>query len=170
MSWLKKLLIGEITPESLGSKISPELTEVQAALHNIEPDRVQYIGCVAFLAARLAGADSVISAGEQQRMTKVLQDQTHLSLDEAKAVIEIASAKELARDIEHQRITALTNEIATAEQKKDIIRALFHVACDADISEIESEKIRSISKALLMSNDLYISLRSEFSEYRSILK
>ena len=170
MGWLTKLMGGDTSTEPLKQETASELAEIEAALSSVHKDRIEFIGCLALLAARLAGADSVISDGEKEKMTDVLQKQAHLSKEEAQAVVEIASTKELALDIKHHKITTMTNQITTHEQKKDIIRALFYIACDEDISEIESEKIRSISKALLMPNSLYISLRSEFTEYRSIFK
>ena len=170
MEWLDKLFgLGTVSGAE-STQARSELMEVEKVLTSVDPDKAPYVACLALLTARLAGADLEISPGEKLRMAEVLQQQTQITSAEATAAAEIASAQELAKNIEHSRITTLMNKIATMDQKKEIIRALFYVACDEDISEVESEKIRSISSALLMTNDQYINLRAEYSEHRSILK
>ncbi len=170
MTWIDKLF-GKRAEEPLeNNRITPELADVLQPLASLDPAKAPYVACLALLSARLAGADLEISTGEKQRIVKVLHEQTQLSVAEAEATVEIASAKELANSIKHNRITELLNELATVEQKREIIRSLFYIACDDDISEVESEKIRAISKALLVSNSEYINIRSEFSQHRSILK
>jgi|GEM_PF-2948491 len=170
MKWLTQLLNTDSDNTSQAPQSQAELLEVQKALTSVNPDKVPLVACIALHAARLAGADMEISEGEKQRIAEILQKQTQISPDEARAAAEIASAQELANSIEHYKIAELTNQIATLEQKQDILRALFYVACDEDISEVESEKIRAISKSLLISNERYILIRSEYSEHRSLLK
>lgn len=170
MTWIEKLLGTDENEPVKSPKIRSELIAVEQALTSIDQEKAPYIACLTLLYARLAGADLEISEGEKQRMVEVLQKQSQLTSDEAKAATEIASAQELANSIDHYRITETLNEMTTTENKHEIIRALFYIACDEDISEVESEKIRSIAKALRISNGEYIKIRSEFREYRSILK
>jgi len=170
MTWIDKLF-GTDTEETITkSQTRPELLAVQKVLTSVDQEKAPYIACVELLAARLAGADSEISPGEKQRIAEILQKQTQLSPDEANAAAEISTAQELANSIEHYQIIKFMNEIATKEQKYESIRALFYIACDDDISEVESEKIRMISRALLIPNEQYINIRSEFSQHRSVLK
>ncbi len=170
MAWLSRLFSDSPDDSPVETTTHTEISEIQDALQSVDENRIPYVACLALLGARVAGADSEISDGEKNRMIDVLKEDTHLSQDEAVAAVDIATSKELAHSIEHQRVTSLTNEFATLEQKISIIRALFHIACDDDISEVENEKIRAISKALLLSNNQYIQLRSEFREFRSLLK
>ncbi len=170
MTWIEKLF-GTKHEDTLNTaQVNAELVAVQKVLTSVDDEQAPFVACLALLAARLAGADMEISEGEKKRIAEVLQKQTHLSGAEAAAAAQIASAQELAQSIEHQRITSLMNDLATMEQKEEIIRSLFYVACDEDISEVESEKIRSIATAMLVSNDRYIKIRSEFSEHRTLLK
>lgn len=170
MNWIDKLLGTNKETSTKSVQTRSELEKVQKTLTSIDQEKAPYIACIALLAARLAGADMDISPGEKQRIAEILQQQIHISPEEARAAAEIATEQELANSIEHHKITELINDLANSEQKLELIRALFYVACDEDISEVESEKIRSISKALRISNDQYISIRSDFSKHRSILK
>ncbi len=170
MAWLSQLFSDRPEDASVETPNHPEIAEIQSALKSVDEQRSPYVACLALLGARVAAADSEISDGEKQRMLEVLKKDTQLSDHEARAAVDIASSKALSHSIEHQRVTSLTNEIATTEQKLSILRALFHIACDDDISEVENEKIRSIAKALLLSNNQYIQMRSEFREFRSLLK
>jgi uncharacterized tellurite resistance protein B-like protein len=170
MNWLNKLL-GDNSKVTKTETVLPiEIVEIQKALQSIKPEKAPYLACMALLAIRVAGADFDISLGEQKRICEILQKQFQLSKEEALAVTAIVSNQELGQNIEHYQITELLNNIATLDQKIDIIRSLFYVACEDDISEIESEKIRAISRALHIDNDQYIRIRSEFSSFRSILK
>jgi uncharacterized tellurite resistance protein B-like protein len=149
---------------------SAALDEVEAVLTGLpEPDAAR-LACIALLMADVAYADMEVAPGEKENIQEVLAQQMRLPADQAEKVAAIAldSAQKLA--IERYLLLRKLNEVLSHGEKIQLVRTLFHVACAGDISEAESDEIGAIASALLLARSEYLAVRSEFNEYRSILK
>lgn len=169
MSWLNKLFGVEQSAE-IHPEYSSAITKIEAMLNHLPQAEAQYLACVGLLAARVAHADDHVSDSEKQAIRGAFQSKLGLSPEHAGAVTEIAVESELSLAIEYHLVTRKLNEIATKEQKLAILRLLFEIAREDDISETESDKIGGIAGALLLSRTEFVNVRAEYSEYRSILK
>ena len=169
MAWLHKLLGTAASPEQ-DPEHSENLLRAEQALSSLPPAEARFIACVAYLMARVGHVDFQISEGEKSRLLALLIADLKLPESLARVTMDIAIASTLSHSNESHLVLDRLNEVATQEQKYSVIRLLFHVASDEDISEAESYEIGMIATALHLSRTEFISLRSEFRDYLSILK
>lgn len=169
MGWFEGFLgaakTGEQDPEYSGA-----IRKIEEALAGLPQEEARFLACVALLAARVADADTTVSDGEKQRIREVLKERLKLPHDSADRAASLAVEATLSRSVEQHLVLRRMNEIATREQKHMLVRALFHVACEADVSELENEEIRSIATALLLARSEFNALRLEFRDHLAVLK
>lgn len=167
MKWLEDLFG---SPKREPHDHSEALHKIEGLLGHLPKDESAYLACVGILAARIAHLDYEFSEGEKKRLAEVFRDHMGLAESLAETVAEIALECQLHLDPERYLAVGKLNEIATREQKHALVRALFHVAAEEDITEQESDEIGSIAGALLLPRPDFTAIRSEFSEHRRILK
>lgn len=165
-----KNLFGQSAKSDEDPAHSSDLRAVEAALAGVEPAQAKLLSGFALLLARVAHIDFNVSESEKKRIQEMLIRYSHLNEQQAQTVLTIALDRAARHSVEEHIVIRQINAVADRERRKDIIRALFHVASDADITEKESEEIFVIAKALLFSRQEYIELRSEFREHLTILK
>jgi uncharacterized tellurite resistance protein B-like protein len=135
-------------------------------------EKVRYIAAVCGLLGKVAYADLDISAYELLKIKKILKKTTTLSEHQIEAVSKIVSTetKTLA-GLEDHLYTREINDLATKDQKGEILLTLFMVAAaDENVSSEESATIKSISSGLRLSKSEYTDVRSLFKKYLSEFK
>jgi len=141
-------------------------------LDRLPADEARFIAAFAFLLSRVARADLQTSEVETARMEEVVM--THARLPRAQAMLVVASAKMQSRLLggsENYLVAREFDQMATVEQKRDLLRCLFEVAAaDHDVSVVEENEIRRISRELHLEHDDYIRARSEFRDDLAVLK
>jgi len=167
MKWLDALFG---TSSASGIEQSTALAKVEKLLESLPAPEASFLACVGLLAARVLNADSHVSEAEKTKMTDILHTEMGLPQPLALAVTNLAMDHETSHSVEYHLVTEKLNEQATREQKHSLIRTLFAIAAESDISEMESDKIASISNALLLPRSDFTALRAEFSQHRSIMK
>jgi len=105
-------------------------------------------------------------------MEKVLIEKGHLPEDQAVLIIEISKQQNrLLGHVDNFLVTREFNELASREQKKDLLSCLFALSSsDKSISNVEDAEIRQIAGELLLDHSDFIAARSEFREFLDILK
>ncbi len=146
--------------------------EISRQLEDMEPDKARYLAAFAYLLGRVAWADRNVSPEEAEMMEKVLIEKGHLPVEQAVLIIEIARQQNrLLGHVDNFLVTREFNELASREQKKDLLTCLFAIsASDKSISNIEDAEIRQIAGELLLDHSAFIAARSEFREHLDILK
>lgn len=153
----------------------PDPDAVQALmvpLQALEPELARFLALFAFVLARVANVDAVVSEAELRRMEEALEGWG--GLPPAQAALVAALAKEQSQSSGATWNFLATRELrdlASHDQKISILHCLFAVsAADDDVSVEEEEAIRAISKELLLLNDEYLWVRSHYRELRAVMK
>jgi uncharacterized tellurite resistance protein B-like protein len=141
-------------------------------LDRLPPDDARYIAAFSFLLSRVARADLQTSEEETSRMEEIVM--THGKLPRAQSMLVVASAKMQSRLLggsENYLVARVFDGMATEEQKRALLRCLFEVAAaDHDVSVVEENEIRRISRELHLEHDDYIDARSAFRDDLAVLK
>ena len=170
MRWLQKFLGTAAVSPDQDPEYSQTMHKAEQALSSLPEAEARFIACVAYLMARVGHVDFQISEGEKSRLLGLLKTDLKLPDHLAGVTVEIAIESTLSHANERHLVLNRLNDVATREQKCDVIRLLFHVASDDDISEAESHEIGMVATALHLTRAEFISLRSEFRNHLSILK
>lgn len=135
-------------------------------------ERLIKLASISGLLAAVAFADLVVEDEEAKAIQKALGEWSTLSDEDCTSVSTIAQnyAKELV-DLENHLYTNSLNELLSRDEKYYLIESLFEVAAsDGNISGVEAEQIRSISKLLQLSSNLFLAARAKFSDKLGALK
>jgi len=151
-------------------KFSVDLSQVENVLSDLPEEKAKFLSALALLLGRVAYADSDVSDTEKHKMKDLLIYEMKLSPDQAQAVTSIAIERTLTHGLESHLILDQMNKLASFDQKRDVLRTLFALAADEDISVKESEEINLISKGLGFDQNEFIAIRSEFRDHLSVLK
>jgi uncharacterized tellurite resistance protein B-like protein len=156
MSLLKLLGWADAAPadERLGAAI-------HARLGSLTPARAEFVAAFAGLLVRIAYVDRSISEAERAVLAPLLAANAGLSAAEAETVIEIVTHQATALGgISYASLTRAFNAIATADEKERLIDCLFAVAtAEGTISFVEDEEVRAVARALLLSQQQFITIR-----------
>ena len=141
-------------------------------LEALEPGRARFLAAFAYVLSRVAHADSHISGGETETMREVVQKLGHLPEAQAVLVVEIAKSQtRLFGGTENYLVTREFREIATAEQRLELLDCLFAVAAaDGSISAIEESQAGQIAKELGFTQPEYSSALAAHAEHRAVLR
>lgn len=141
-------------------------------LRALPPEQARYVAAFAFVLARVAHADLVITEEETRKMELIVRDLGHLPAAQAVLAVEIAKRQsELTGGTENFLVTRELKEIATREQCRDLLDCLFAVsAADDSISGVEESQIRQIASELGFSLQELIEIRSAWNDKREILR
>lgn len=170
MGWFDKLFGSAEENRDLDPEYSATMDKIERSLSHLPESEARYLACVALLTARVANIDHDISAGEKNRIIEVYVKTLKLSAEHALAVLSIAIASEEAATVEFHLVTRRLNELASREQKVGLLRTLFFVAAEDDITEQESDNIGSIASALMLPRSDFLEVRAEYREQRKIFK
>jgi len=120
----------------------------------------------------VAHADRDFSDDEIREMEAIVHRLGHLSEAEAVLVVEMAKLQhELFGGTESFVVTREFNEIATREQKLELLDCLFAVsAADDSISGVEEAEIRQIASELDFSHREFVAARAAWSGKRDVIR
>jgi uncharacterized tellurite resistance protein B-like protein len=164
--------------ERLGLR-RPEATRDGDAVHRIaseldamEPAAARHLALFAFLLARVANVDQQISEAETRQMERIVEVFGGLSASQAALVVTIAKAQNrLFGETQNFLAAREFRDTATEQQKHELLHCLFAVsAADETITVVEEETVRAISRELLLTNDEYLAIRSEYRDKRAVFK
>jgi uncharacterized tellurite resistance protein B-like protein len=125
--------------------------KIVAQLAALEPDEAAYLAGFAYILARVAYADLVITEEETAEIERIVQDFGGLSESQAILVGEIAKSQaRLEGATEDFLVTRRFREISTPEQREHLLHSLYAVASAAGdtVSAEESAEIRQIADTL----------------------
>ncbi len=167
MSLLKLLGWAEASPppERLAATI-------QARLTSLTPARAEFVAAFAGLLVRVAYADRSVSEGERAVLGPLLAANAGLPAAEAEAVVEIVTHQATTLEgISYASLTRAFNGIASAEEKERLIDCLFAVAtAEGSISLVEDEEVRAVARALLLSHQQLIAVRSRYKDQLEVIQ
>jgi uncharacterized tellurite resistance protein B-like protein len=141
-------------------------------LDQLEPTRARFLAAFAYVLSRVASADLEISPVETEKMIAIVRRLGHLPEEQALLVVEIAKKQNLLfGGTENFLVTREFREIATDEERHDLLDCLFAVsAADDSISLDEEAQIRQTASELGFSHAEFVKARMAYSEKRSVLK
>lgn len=174
MSWKKWLGVGvEASPETAADPGDTEtVRRIVGRLEAMDPDRARYIAAFAYVLGRVAHADMHVSDEETGAMEALVMKHGHLPEDQAVLVVEIAkSQNRLFGGTENYLVTREFRELASREQREELLRCLFAVsAADGAISTVEEKEVRLTADQLGIPHAEYVSIRSEFGKFRDVMR
>ncbi len=171
MSILEWLGLGKAGGPSSGGG-SDVVHRIVRELDALEPARARYLALFAFLLARVAHVDQDVDSDETKEMERLVVAFGGVAPDQAALVVEIAKAQNrLFGETWNFLAARELRDLATEEQKKELLHCLFAVsAADHSITIPEEEAIRNIASELLLTNQDYVTIRSAYREKRSVFQ
>jgi uncharacterized tellurite resistance protein B-like protein len=169
MSILEWLGLAPAAPRAAEGEV---VRRIVAELESMEPAQARLLALFAFLLARVANVDLEISADETREMERIVETHGGLRPAQAALVVEIAKAENRLLGPTHNFVVAREfRDLAGEEQKRALLDCLFAVAAaDGAVSVAEEEEIRVVSRALLLDEADYLSIRSGYKHLRAVLK
>ena len=141
-------------------------------LEAMPPEQARLIASAAYILARAANADLVISDEETAVMETALQRDD--ALDEATAVLVVEMAKLQAKTVGGTEDYVVTREfkgLATDDQRLAVLRACFLIgAANGSISAEESAVVDEIANELDVEPATLVAIRAEFAEQMSAIQ
>lgn len=171
MSLLKILgLVNEEELQETGDTAT--VRKIVDELETMDPGKARYVAAFAYILGRVAHADLDISETETRKMEEIIRRLGHLPESLAVLVVQIAkSQNRLVGHTENFLVTREFAQIATAEQKQELLDCLFAVsAADESITSAEEAQIRQIASELGFSHRQFIEARKLYSQHREVLK
>jgi uncharacterized tellurite resistance protein B-like protein len=167
LDWLRGLTA---TSEMHGD--TDTVRRIVAELDKLDRARARYLAAFAYVLSRVAGADFQITETETMKMVELVHRLGQLTEAQAVLVVEIAKSQQrLFGGTENFLVTREFREIASEEQRFDLLRCLFAVAAsDASISSEEEAQLWQIAGELGFSRAEFTDVRSQFSELRSVFQ
>lgn len=145
---------------------------IVSQLEALPPERARYLAAAAYVLARVANADLVMSPQETAFMERTLVEES--GIGEAEAVLVVEAAKQQARlfgSTEDYLVTREFKRISDPEQRLRLLRACFLAAsADASISSAESATLNQIASELDIDATALGTLRSEFADRLSVVQ
>ncbi len=158
------------TPDPSGD--TETVRRIVGELEALEPEKARFIAAFAYILGRVAHADQHISEAETREMEAIVRRLGHLPEDQAVLVVQIAkSQNRLFGHTENYLVTREFAEIATQEQRTELLDCLFAVsAADDSISGSEEAQIRQIASELGFSHREFVLARRHYSDHREVMK
>lgn len=159
-------------PAPAPSSDTDTVRRIVASLDRLEPERARYVAAFAYVLARVALADRVVSAGETRTMETAVREHGGLPEEQAVIVVQLAKSQNLLfGGTEDFLVTREFEQIATIEQKLALLDCLFAVsAADSGIATVEENEIRRIAIELKIPHDEYIRVRLAHRAELNVLK
>jgi uncharacterized tellurite resistance protein B-like protein len=151
---------------------SDAVHQIVRELDAMEPRAARHLALFAFLLSRVANVDQDVTEEETHAMEKIVEAFGGVSTAQAALVVAIAKAQnKLFGETWNFLAGREFRDVATEDQKRDLIHCLFAVsAADDSISIAEEETVRLISRELLLTNEEYLAIRSAYRDKRAVLK
>ena len=145
---------------------------IQARLTDLTPTRAEFVAAFAGLLVRVAYVDRSVSEDERAVLGPLLSANAGLAPAEAATVIEIATHQAITLGgVSYASLTRAFNAIATDEERERLIDCLFAVAtAEGSISLVEDEEVRAVARALLVSHQQFITIRSRYKDQLEVIQ
>ena len=153
-------------------RASDTVRRIVAELDRLEQSEARFLASFAYVLSRVAAADMDISDVETEKMVEIVRSMGHIREEQAVLVVAIAkNQNRLFGSTEDYLVTREFREIASEEQRRDLLDCLFAVsAADDTITGDEEAQIRQIANELGFSHKEYVQNRLVYTEKRSIFK
>jgi len=164
MSLLRFLGVGNAGKDPAGE--TETVRRIAAKLERLDPKTAKFLAAFAYVLARVAHADLEIDATETAEMERSVHDVAKLGDAEAALVVQIAQSQaRLLGGTENYVVTREFRQIATPEQKGNLLRCLYAVAAaDGTITTDESREIANIGEELGFTRAEVNSLRGAYRD------
>jgi len=168
LEWLRGLTTA--APDARGD--TETVRRIVTELDKLDPERARFLAAFAYVLSRVAGADLHISEIETTKMVELVQELGQLTEAQAILVVEIAKSQQrLFGGTENFLVTREFREIASEQQRFDLLRCLFAVAAaDATISSGEEAQLWQVAGELGFSRTEFTQIRAEYAAWRSVLQ
>jgi uncharacterized tellurite resistance protein B-like protein len=170
MSLLDLLRSRAAQPTAAGD--TDTVRRIVGELDKLEAARARYLAAFAYVLSRVAGADLDISDVETAEMVRLVERVGHLPEAQAIVVVEIAkSQNRLFGGTENFLVTREFREIATDEQRRELLECVFAVAAaDQAITGEEEAQIWQIAAELGFRHEEYVQVRLKYSDKRTVFR
>jgi uncharacterized tellurite resistance protein B-like protein len=168
LDWLRALAGSQAQPTG----DTDTVRRIVAELDKLDPERARYLAAFAYVLSRVAGADFQITELETAKMVELVHRLGQLTEGQAVLVVEIAKSQQrLFGGTENFLVTREFRELATEQQRLELLRCLFAVAAaDATISPEEEAQLWQVAGELGFSRNDFTNIRGEYSAWRSVLQ
>jgi uncharacterized tellurite resistance protein B-like protein len=141
-------------------------------LDRLDRSQARFLAAFAYVLSRVAAADMDISESETEKMVEIVQRLGHIPEEQAVLVVAIAKHQnKLFGSTEDFLVTREFRDIATDEQRSELLDCLFAVsAADDTVSLDEESQIRQIAYELGFEHREFVEARSVYSDKRSVFK
>lgn len=148
------------------------IRRIARQLEEMPAEQARYIAAFAYMLGRIANADMDVSKAESNAMERIIAEKSHLSHDQSVLAVEMAKRQNrLFGHIEDFLVSREFNELASREQKLDLLDCLFAVsAADGGVSTREDGVIRQVASELLLDHRDFIDVRTRYREFLDVLK
>jgi uncharacterized tellurite resistance protein B-like protein len=145
---------------------------IVGALNRLDPARARRLAAFAYVLSRVANADLHISDVETRKMVEIIQRLGGLPEEQAVLVAEIANSQNrLFGGTENYLVTREFREVATDEERRQLLDCLFAVsAADDAITGEEEGQIWQIASELGFTHNEYVEARLAYSNKRTVLR
>ncbi|MDG2332883.1 MAG: TerB family tellurite resistance protein [Myxococcota bacterium] len=163
---LRFIGLGRNTGPSASEQADEALHPIVEALEGLKPERARFFAAFAYVLARVAGADLRMEAEETESMVATLAELTEVSQDEARLVVQIASARMDDLEATHNYlVTREFGKLSDTAEKIQLLECLYAVAAaDGTITGDESNEVASIAEEIGLSRSDAVALRSRFRD------
>ena len=170
MSLLDLLRSRAAQPTAAGD--TDTVRRIVGELDKLEAARARYLAAFAYVLSRVAGADLDISDVETAEMVRLVERVGHLPEAQAIVVVEIAkSQNRMFGGTENFLVTREFREIATDEQRRELLECVFAVAAaDQAITGEEEAQIWQIAAELGFRHEEYVQVRLKYSDKRTVFR
>jgi uncharacterized tellurite resistance protein B-like protein len=168
LDWLRGLAGSQTQPQG----DTDTVRRIVAELDKLDPQRARYLAAFAYVLSRVAGADFHITEIETEKMVELVNRLGQLTEGQAVLVVEIAKSQQrLFGGTENYLVTREFRELASEQQRFDLLRCLFAVAAaDATISPEEEAQLWQVAGELGCTRGEFTTIRGEYSQWRSVLQ
>ncbi len=145
---------------------------ISGVLEGLPHEDVKRVTGIAGLLGKVAYADRDISEREVERIRRTLTEMLHLESAHVESILALLLDHRIQLfAVEDHVYARLVNEVASRQQKCELLRVLFTVAAaDRSISEAEDRTIRLVADGLQLSHREFIDARSGFNDRREIFR
>ena len=161
------------TPMSVADQADTEtIRRIIQALEAVDPARRRYLAGFAYVLARAAHADMIVTNDEADEMGHIVSQIGGLPEAQAILVVEIARTQsDLYGGTEDYVVTREFKETATAEEKRAAVAACFAIAAsDHEITAEEYAELTEIAEELDLSRTELNEIRAGYRDQLTAIK
>jgi uncharacterized tellurite resistance protein B-like protein len=141
------------------------VAEIATVLTSLPPERARLLAAFTYLLGRVAFADHEVSDAERAVMETRLATEGDVSAAQAQHLVHLAVAATGSHGAaEDYQVAREFEQLATREEKLQLLRALFAVSAQHGITTPEDNEINRIARVLRLERSDVTALRHEFRD------